>query len=50
MQVIIKTLDGQKKPFNLEPEDTVLKVRVRARSGVARGRGEWAGRRFRAAA
>lgn len=27
MQIIIKTLDGQKKPFNLDPSDTVLKVK-----------------------
>jgi len=27
MQIIIKKLDGQKKPFNFEPEDTVLKVK-----------------------
>ena len=27
MQITIKTLDGQKKPFNFEPEDTVLKVK-----------------------
>lgn len=27
MQVTIKTLDGQKKPFNLEPDDTVAKVK-----------------------
>lgn len=27
MQIIIKTLDGQKKPFNLEPSDTVGKVK-----------------------
>jgi len=27
MQIIIKTLDGQKKPFNFEPEDTVAKVK-----------------------
>jgi len=27
MQVIIKQLDGSKKPFNLEPEDTVAKVK-----------------------
>jgi len=27
MQVIIKTLDGQRKPFNFEPEDTVSKIK-----------------------
>ncbi len=27
MQIIIKTLDGQKKPFNVDPEDKVSKLK-----------------------